>query len=187
VVNWYDKPNGKEYNTRTIEVSTYEYGNERLVIEGRLTDHRSQETHFVPSGIKPPGIMHQIVVKLLVDKTTLEIVDVHGELPVFPNEDCLDTISGTESLKGLRITSGFTAKVKALGGNGKGCSHMIELLISMAYSALQGQIAYRQAESPISTSETVDMMADSCWTWRSEGPLVNLLKERLEEELRHNK
>jgi hypothetical protein len=182
VVNWFDKPNEKQYNMRTIEVSTYGYDDHRLTIEGRLTDHRSQETHLVEGGARPPGIMHQIIIKLLVDKTSLEIMDVHAELPVFPNQDCSDTISSMESLKGLTITSGFTAKIKAMAGSGKGCSHMIELLVSMAYSALQGLYAYRQAESPIPTSEAINMLADSCWTWRSEGPLVSLLKERLERE-----
>jgi hypothetical protein len=66
------------------------------------------------------GILHQIIIRLLVNKTTHQIEDLRLEMPVAPGKDCLETTSSLETVRGLRITGGFTSKVKALVGNGDG-------------------------------------------------------------------
>lgn len=48
-------------------------------------------------------------------------------MPVVPGEECLEAAGSLDSVKGLRITGGFTAKVKSLAGNGKGCQHLVAL------------------------------------------------------------
>jgi hypothetical protein len=73
----FGKPNGKKYHTRTIEVNTYEYDERRLAVEGCLTDHRLQEFHLATGEKRSPGILHQMIIHLLVNKTTLEIEDLH--------------------------------------------------------------------------------------------------------------
>lgn len=165
----FGKPNGKKYNTRTIEVTTYEYDEQRLAVEGCLTDHRLQEFHLATGEKRSPGILHQVIIHLLVNKTTLEIEDLNVEMPAVPREECLETINSMEPVKGLRITSGFASKVKALAGKGKGCNRLVELLTSMGSSTIQGYAAYKMQESP-SLSHMINMLANACWTWRAEGP-----------------
>jgi len=175
----FGKPKGKKYHTRTIEVNTYEYDEQRLAVEGCLTDHRLREYRLASGEKRPPGILHQMIIHLLVNKTTLEIEDLHVKMPAVPDEECLETINCMESIKGLRITRGFTSKVKALVGNDKGCIHIMELLTSMGSSTTQGYVAYKQqSKSPISTSDFISMLESTCWTWRSEGPLIKRLKKR---------
>ena len=178
----FGKPKGKKYHTRTIEVNTYEYDEQRLVVEGCLTDHRLQEFHLATGEKRSPGILHQMIIHLLVNKTTLEIEDLHVEMPVVPREECLETINSLETVKGLKITSGFTSRVKTLVGSGKGCQHLLALLTSMGSSAIQGYAAYKLQESPRFISDMIPMLVNTCWTWRAEGPLINYIKEKIDTE-----
>jgi len=177
----FGKPKGKKYHTRTIEVNTYEYDEQRLVVEGCLTDHRLQEFHLATGEKRSPGILHQMIIHLLVNKTTLEIEDLHVEMPVVPREECLETINSLETVKGLKITSGFTSRVKTLVGSGKGCQHLLALLTSMGSSTIQGYAAYKLQGSPRLISDMIGMLVNTCWTWRAEGPLINFIKEKIKE------
>jgi hypothetical protein len=76
----FEKPRGKKYHTRTIEINTYEYDEQRLVVEGCLADHRLQEYHLATGEERPPGLLHQMIIHMLVNKTTLEIEDLHVEM-----------------------------------------------------------------------------------------------------------
>lgn len=178
----FGKPKGKKYHTRTIEVNTYEYDGHRLAVEGCLADHRLQEFHLATGEKRSPGILHQMIIHLLVNKTTLEIEDLHVEMPAVPREECLETINSMEPVKGLRITGGFTSKVKALVGSGKGCNHLVALLTSMGSSTIQGYAAYRLQESPRFISDMINMLVNTCWTWRAEGPLIKFIKEKIDKD-----
>ena len=178
----FGKPRGKKYHTRTIEINTYEYDEQRLVVEGCLADHRLQEYHLATGEKGSPGLLHQMIIHMLVNKTTLEIEDLHVEMPTVPREECLETINSLEPVKGLRITRGFTSRVKALVGSGEGCNHLVALLTSMGSSTIQGYAAYKLQESPRFISDMIPMLVNTCWTWRAEGPLINYIKEKIDTE-----
>ena len=178
----FGKPKGKKYHTRTIEVNTYEYDEQRLVVEGCLTDHRLQKFYLATGEKRSPGILHQMTIHLLVNKTTLEIEDLHVEMPAVPREECLETSNSLETVKRLKITSGFTSRVKTLVGSGKGCQHLLALLTSMGSSAIQGYAACKLQESPRFISDMIPMLVNTCWTWRAEGPLINYIKEKIDTE-----
>ena len=175
----FGKPKGKKYHSRTIEVSTYEYDEQRLAVEGCLTDHRLQEYYLATGEKRPPGILDQMIIHLLVSKTTLEIEDLHVEMPCVPREECLETINSIEHVQGLRITGGFTAKVKELVGRGNGCNHLVALLTAMGAPTIQGYAAYKLQESSGFIADMIPMVVDTCWTWRADGPLINAIKEKI--------
>jgi hypothetical protein len=177
-MNFFEKPAGKKYHTRTIEVNTYEYDEQRLVVEGCLTDHRLQEYYKVTGEKRPPGILHQMIIHLLVGKTTLEIEDIHVEMPAVPNAECPKTINSLEHVRGLRIAGGFTLKVKALVGRGRGCSHLVALLTAMGSSAIQGYAAHKLQGPAGFTPDMIQMLTDTCWAWRADGPLITSLEEK---------
>ena len=175
-MNWYEELDGEKCHTRSIETSTCDYDEQRLVIKGCLTDHRFQEFQMATGEARSPGILHQMIIRLLVDKTSLQIEDLHVEMPVVPGEDCLDAAGSLDAVRGLRITGGFTAKVKALAGNGKGCQHLVALLTAMGPSTVQGYAAYNDHKTPGFILDKLHVLADTCWAWRTEGPTLKLLK-----------
>jgi hypothetical protein len=178
-MNLFGKPPGKKYHTRTIEVSTYEYDEKRLVLEGCLTDQRLQQFYLATGKKRLPGILHQMIIHLLVNKATLEIEDLHVEMPCVPNEECPEAINSLERVRGLRITAGFTLKVKALVGSGQGCSHLVALLTAMGSAAVQGYAAYKLQGPAGFTADMIGMLEDTCWAWRTAGTLMTSVKEKI--------
>jgi len=178
----FEKPHGKKYHTRTIEINTYEYDEQRLVVEGCLTDHRLQEFYLATGEKRPPGLLHQMIIHMLVNKTTLEIEDLNVAMPTVPRGECLETINSIDAVKGLRITRGFTSRVKAMVGSGKGCNHLVALLTSMGSSTIQGYAAYKLQESHRFISDMINLLENTCWTWRADGPLMNFIREKMARE-----
>jgi hypothetical protein len=58
----------------------------------------------------------------------------------------------------------------------------VALLTSMGSSTIQGYAAYKLQESPRFISDMINMVVNTCWTWRAEGPLINFIKEKIEAE-----
>jgi len=176
----FGKPTGEKYHTRTIEMNTYDYDDLRLVVEGCLTDRRFKEYQLATGEDRSPGILHQMILYLLVNKTSLEIEDLQVEMPVLPREDCLETINSMDPVKGLKIRGGFTSKVRDIGGGTKGCNHLVALLTAMGPSVMQGYGAYHDHHIPHFLLENFQILVNTCRTWREEGPLVEILKEKQE-------
>ena len=180
----FGKPKGKKYHTRGIEVSTYEYDERRLAVVGCLKDDRFQEYRLETGERRMPGAIHQMILHLLVNKSTLEIEDLHAEMPVVPDEHCSEVLNFLEPVKGLRITGGFTSSIKERIGGSKGCTHIIELLTEMSFATIQGLIAYKQQGNLMSKADILKITENSCWPWRSDGPIVKMFKEQSEAELK---
>ena len=177
VMNLFGKPRGKKYHTRSMEVTTYEYDARRLAIEGRLTDRRFQDSHLATGEKRAPGILHQMIIRLLVDRETLAIEDLHVEMPGVPRDECRETQDSLEPVKGRRIARGFTSQAKALSGGGRGCNHLTALLAVMGSAAIQGYAAAREDGEPVPIADLIAILVNGCWTWRAEGPLISQLEE----------
>ena len=174
---------GKKVHTRTIEVSTYEHDGQRIIVEGVLRDERFQESHILTGETFPAGVVHNMVIRLLVNCSSLLIEDVDVELKAVPREVCRETIDCLAQIKGMTIARGFTSTVKRLAGGKKGCVHLVELIQAMAPAAFQGFGAH-QSQKPLKIDpERVQMMSqfliNTCRTWREDGPYVEIVKKKL--------
>jgi hypothetical protein len=169
------KEKGNKVHTRSIEINTYEHDDQHLVVEGCLMDKRTGEYFLISGEKRPPGMIHHMVIHMLVNISTLTIEDIEAEMPTVPREECLETIESLAPVKGMRIASGFTLKVKELIGGIKGCSHLQALLISMAPAAIQGFGAY-QSQKPSGYGSNLPLiirfLINTCRPWRENGPLV---------------
>ena len=177
------KSKGKKVHTRNIEVTTYEYDGQRIIVEGSLRDARFQESYVTTGETFPSGVIHHMVIRLLVNCSNLLIEDVDVDLPAVPREVCRETIDCLVPVKGMTITKGFTSKVKKLAGGNKGCTHLVELILAMAPAVFQGFGAH-QSQKPLNfDSEHAQMMlqylVNTCRVWREDGPFVENLKKRL--------
>ena len=175
----FERPNGVKYHSRIIETAVFDYDEQRMVAEGCLTDRRYCDFYLASGERKPPGILHQMIIHLLINKSTYEIEDVRVEMPAFPRDECIQTANSLESLKGMTVTKGFTSKIKTMAGHGKGCTHLVELLTAMGPSMIQGVISHKVKDAPFLMPGLITSFAGSCYSWRADGPLIDYLKEKL--------
>jgi hypothetical protein len=177
-----DNRKQKQVHNRRIEVFTYEYDQNAVIVEGRLTDNRLRNTYYLNGDSKPPGIVHDMIIRMVVRGPDLTIEDIDVEMAQVPRDVCRETQDSLHPLKGMSISSGFTERVKAKAGGVKGCSHLVALLLTMAPAAVQGAWA-AVAQQPIDpanfSGKALEILENTCWVWRSDGDLMEEIRQKL--------
>jgi hypothetical protein len=178
------KSKKKKLHTRKIEISTYEYDEQRILVEGFLKDDRYQKTHALTGETFPRGVIHHMGIRLLINCSSFVIEDVDAELISVPRDVCRETLQCLSPVKGMIITRGFTAKVKKLVGGTKGCTHLLELLLAMAPAAVQGFAAHQSrkpaAFDPDRMKFILKYLINTCHAWREDGPVVQMHSKKIQ-------
>jgi hypothetical protein len=164
---------------RTITVTTYKAGPGKAVVEGTLVDRRFRENFLLSGEKKPAGDFHDMIVRLLVDAKTLVIEDVEVELVKVPRQECRELRDSLSVIKGVRISKGYTQKIKSLLGGIQSCFHLRELTEAIGPAFLQGVFSI-MAGSVSGLSALMDdpqirkgfarSVVNSCRVWRQDGP-----------------
>jgi len=177
--------NRKLVHTRQIEIHTYDLGDHRVLVEGKLADTRTPQ---LPAGEpeSEPALIHDLVARIWVQGPDLTISAVEAEMPRIPRQMCAEVLPGVQRLVGLRIITGFTQKVKDLIGDVKGCSHLTNLFLTLGPAAVQGYwAAYgRRTGARSLDNPAVSRVINSCHVWRRDGPYVQSLIAAMEREKR---
>jgi hypothetical protein len=177
------KHRGEPIHTRRIAVETYEYDESAVLVEGRLTDNRFVNTYYFTGGSRPPGIVHDMIIRMVVRGPDPTIESIAVEMPGIPREECMETRQSLAPIAGMKISPGFTERVKAAVGGAKGCTHLVALLLAMAPAALQGAwvaMARHPVDLKVFGEAALQILENTCQVWRSDGPLMKELKERIE-------
>jgi len=171
LLNEYDV---KHIHKRNIDISIYSVDKNRIIVEGTLRDDRLQTTYRIDGEKSPPHTLHHMILRLLVSGNSLTIEDIEVEMPSVPREPCLKTRKMLAPIVGLQIIAGFTKKVKQLVGGPRGCAHLTSLLLTMGPAAVQGhwsKYSLKPPEARAASDRTRLDMTDTCWVWRTGGPL----------------
>ncbi|HDM32410.1 MAG TPA: DUF2889 domain-containing protein [Deltaproteobacteria bacterium] len=176
----------EKIHTRNISISTYDMGDDTVMVEGILRDERLRPTYSLTANETfQPGIIHDLKISLTVRGKDLVIEDVNVEMMEVPSKECKKTRESLRPLIGHRIASGFTLWVKNTFGGPRGCTHLNALLLAMAPAVVQGYWVLK-ASKPISLGSMGDLpdasyLVDTCWVWRKDGPLVKKMADMLQE------
>ncbi len=136
-------------------------------IEGHL--HDTKDVDFkVASGMRYAGdSIHSMWLRITIDET-LTIVDAVASTDAMPYPgECNRIAPDYRKLIGLAIRPGFTNHVRNRLGGINGCTHMTELVSSLATTAFQ-TIAGQGLQPPASKP----FQLDRCHALRSDGPAV---------------
>jgi len=166
---------------RILELSTYAMDDEKVVVEGSLRDERFRPIYELSGRKREPGVIHQMIIRLLVGGSPLQILDAEGEMPQVPLPLCTTTRESVKKIIGLKITSGFGERVHKLIGGVKGCAHLTHLLVVMAQEALHGYWTHKMRQpgpSPASVEEIEGLpyLQNSCRMWREGGPILEEIR-----------
>ena len=170
----------KKIHTRGIKIATFAYDDAHIIVEGELNDNRIIPNFSRTGDLYPPGNIHHMFIRLLIEIESIRIAQVEIEMPGIPHQECPESIYNFAKLEGMRIAPGFTSKVRNLIGGPKGCAHLSGLLMAMASAALQGLWTYRAKEHhhDEDINATVnEYLVNTCWVWRQDGPLVDSLSK----------
>ena len=168
---------GRKIHARNIEISTYEYDEEHIVVEGILKDDLLIPI-YVSKKVKQPHSPHHMIIQLLIECSSFIIKDINVEMPTIPYEWCKETSDSLDPIKGLKIEPGFTSKVKKILRESKRCLHLTTLIFAIVPTVMQGYWTYnaRKPSAGDVPSEMIDhYLIDTCWVWRKGGPRIKML------------
>ncbi|MBN1472439.1 MAG: DUF2889 domain-containing protein [Syntrophaceae bacterium] len=175
------QPKRKKLHTRKIEISTYEYDEQKIIVEGFLKDERFRNSHLITGEKFPIGVIHHMQIRLLINLSSFVIEDVDVDMPGVPREVCRETRGSLAPIKGLTISPGFRAKVKKMAGGIKGCTHLVELLSAMAPAFFQGYAAYLSQKPSWFDKNHIKIvgkfLVNTCHAWREDGPFMEMFKK----------
>ena len=152
---------------RSISVRGYKRADGLYDIEGHLQDTKDVDFR-VASGLRAPGEpIHSMWLRITIDHT-LTIVDAEASSDAMPYEGYCDAITPDyKQLVGLAIRPGFSNKVKELLGGINGCTHITELISSLATTAFQ-TMAGQGMQNP----DRKPFQLDRCHALDTTGPAV---------------
>lgn len=129
-------PNPAALHTRTISLHLERGDASTVVAEGRLLDVRKRPYLNMLGTLRPPGVVHDMTVRLELDYPALCIRAIQPTMAAFPfpatvathGEGCLDTVAGVQRLVGATLRHEFFARLTNDIGGARGCSHILTLL-----------------------------------------------------------
>jgi hypothetical protein len=152
---------------RNITVRGYKRDDGCFDIEGHLHDKKDIDFK-VASGLRPAGeSVHSMWLRITIDRT-FTIIDAEASSDAMPYVGYCDKISPNyKQLIGLAIRPGFSHRVKELFNGTRGCTHITDLISSVATTAFQ-TIAGQGLQDP----EKVPFQLDKCHALALDAPAV---------------
>jgi hypothetical protein len=122
---------------RTIHARGYLREDGLYDIEGHLTDVKELDFTVASGPRKAGDTIHSMWLRITVDRA-LHIVDAEASTDAMPYEGYCDRITPDyKKLIGLAIRPGFNNRIKTLLSGTAGCTHLTELIGTLATTAFQ--------------------------------------------------
>ena len=124
-------------HSRTIFSEGYVREDGLFDIEGRIKDTKSYDvTRTDGSCLKKGDPLHEMHIVLTIN-IKMQIIDISAKTISAPYKICSDANFKIKSLMGKTIGPGWKNKINKHIGNIEGCTHIRELLVSMATVSFQ--------------------------------------------------
>ncbi len=163
--------NGKpKIHTRDVSLATYLHNNSEIIVEGTLIDKSHGKNFDIMGKIKEPGIIHNMVVRLLIKGSPLRIAHAEAQMHHVPMDECKGTLVDTlEKIIGIEVKSGYSNTIRKTIGGKNGCTHLAHK---------------RSKRAPIPDSIDSftgnEYILNSCRMWSKDGPRWKSLEKALQ-------
>ena len=130
-------------HTRQITCQGYARSDGLYDIEARLQDITPLDTDMLFKQLRGGESIHDMRIVMTIG-ADLVIHDIEARMEATPTVHCPEIAPSYAALKGLSIGPGFKRKARELVGDVKGCTHVTELLGSLATTAMQTIFSVRR-------------------------------------------
>ncbi|MFQ5761687.1 MAG: DUF2889 domain-containing protein [Candidatus Bathyarchaeia archaeon] len=170
-------------HTRHIQIDVYSKDENTLLLKGHLVDRRHRQMDPQGKLAEVNRTIHDMNLTLTVKLPEQEITSVEATMDAVPyagaeetrDESCRDILPTLKKLNGLAIQKGFTAKVREIIGDIKGCAHMTTLVLTTAPVAVQGIGALTRIKD-FSRPSSLKRLLNTCYIWREQGALLSMFQ-----------
>jgi hypothetical protein len=164
-------------HTRSLTYRGFSRSDGLWDIEGHLVDTKDYAFERRERGLQHVGDpIHDMHVRATVDGS-LRILDIETRLSAAPFGECASAADPMRRLIGATLGRGWRQAIEAAIGGVQGCTHLRELLFSMATAAIQTIPSHmdhqrrQKGEVPPADSGASHYIGQ-CMTWRRDGPVI---------------
>ena len=161
----------REVHHRAIDMKVFALDDGLFDVEARLIDRkpfpflRASAPEPVPAG-EP---LHDLWVRVTLDSEFV-VRDIEASSDATPWHLCKEAEGTLKVLIGERVARGWSAKVKERLRGAAGCTHLMEMLVTLGTTALQG-IRGADAQRKL----TAPWKIDSCYAYGRQRSVVQML------------
>ena len=170
----------KLLHNRNISLKGYIRDDELFEIEAELIDTKNYNFQNHDRGtIKKDDPIHQMKIKLVLDDN-LFVIDAEAKTENSPYFICKDANSNFKKIIGLQIKSGWKREITKLIGGTNGCTHITELLSSIATAAFQTIYPYKSKQkkenkTTLNQNQEKPILLGTCHAFSTKSEVVKRL------------
>jgi hypothetical protein len=166
----------REAHHRIVDMRMYARDDGLFDVEAHLVDRKPFEFHRMASPVPTPAgqALHDLWVRLTVDAQHV-VRGIEAASDVTPYALCKQAEGTLAVLIGESLTKGWSAKVKERLRGAASCTHLMEMLVTMATTALQGMNGLKSREQRSAAAPGAQLKIDSCYAYGREREVVKML------------
>ena len=161
----------REVHHRSIDMHAFARDDGLFDVEARLIDRKPFDyvRPSSPKAVLAGEPLHDLWVRLTLDDSfTVRAIEASSD--VTPWVLCREAEATLQVLVGERVARGWSSKVKERLRGAAGCTHLMEMLITMGTTALQGV----RGSDP-SRRLTAEGKLDTCYAYGRQRSVVKML------------
>jgi hypothetical protein len=166
----------REIHQRGIDMKAYARDDGLFDIEARLVDlkpfpfFRIERAEAIPPG-EP---LHDLSIRMTIDRDFV-VRAIEASSDTTPFALCREAEATLAPLLGARVASGWSSRVKSTLRGAASCTHLMEMLLPMATTALQAVHGLKRENNAIPyDAETMASRMDSCYAYSRERSVVKV-------------
>ncbi|MDO6460218.1 DUF2889 domain-containing protein [Granulosicoccaceae sp. 1_MG-2023] len=162
-------------HTREIRFQGFRREDGLYDIEGLLRDTKPRDvSNRDRGGVIPAGEpIHEMHVRLTIDRD-MKVVAVQGETRFSPFHICRHGPDTLDNLVGAQIGPGWRQAVRRALGRETGCTHITELLITMATAAYQSLVGEPRTQAVDDAPDQPPALLNSCVAFDERSEVVKI-------------
>lgn len=165
----------QEIHDRNIAVKVFARDDRLYDVEARLIDRKPFAFWRVQRDIPVPAgePLHDLSIRVTVDGD-LVVRAIEASSDTTPFDLCREAERTLAGLIGERIAAGWSSKVKSQLRGAASCTHLMEMLITLATPALQGIRGLARRHRPQSEASGIEKKLDTCFAYSRQRTVVKM-------------
>lgn len=166
----------REIHHRVIDMIAYERTDGLYDVEAHLVDRKPfvLERTAVPRIIPAGEPLHDLWIRLTMDADCV-VRHIEASSDATPHGVCKGAESTLEVMVGERIAAGWSSKVKNRLRGSASCTHLMEMLIPLATTALQGLWGVKKDPGTREAAGRPPVKLNSCYAYDVRRDVVKML------------
>lgn len=158
----------RQVSTREILFRCFRRDDGLWDVEGELIDTKDEPYEVRNERSWQPGEpIHHMLLRVTIDDAKV-VREISVAMQAYPLGICPQSMANMQRMVGCTMARGWRKAIEHHLGKDKGCTHLRELLFSMATAAFQGMERYRVETAP----DEVPAYLGTCATWSLSSPVV---------------